>query len=122
MVPCMDNDARHTARRYYAGSPRSLREDLAALGGNPAGIVVWTPQLVALLKPVASARAAEWEDLGVSPADADAWYVHLLAGDLELARRLGAGLVPLPKLCFRRGLRSPAPHIRRWRSFVQPQS
>lgn len=117
----MDNDARATARRYYAGSTRSLRGDLAALGGNAAGVVVWSPRLVAMLKPAACARAAEWEELEQSPADADAWYVHLLAGDLGLARRLGAMLPALPFLCFRRGLRGPAPHIRRWSSFVSPQ-
>ena len=121
MVRFMDNDARHTARCYYASSTRNLQADLAALGGNAAGVVVWTPQLVAMLKPVAAGRAAEWEELAESPADADAWYVHLLAGDLELARRLGAGLAALPLLCFRRGLRNATPHIHRWQSFVHPQ-
>lgn len=117
----MDKDARHTARRYYAGSTRRLADDLAALGGNPAGVIVWLPQLVALLKPAAAANADGWEELGSSPAQPDAWYVHLLAGDLELARLLGARLAPLPHLCFRRGLRSPAPHIHRWRQFVHPK-
>ena len=122
MVCGMDNDARTTARRYYADSGRSLQRDWDALCGNPRAVVVWTPQLVALLLPVNSAHAAEWEGLPVDPAGADAWYVHLLAGDLALARELASGLAPLPRLCFRRGLRNHAPHIHPWRAFIQHQA
>ncbi len=122
MVALMDNDARTTARRYYAACGRSLRNDLAALAGNRGAAVVWTPQLVALLLPVDSARAETWEELPDSPEGADAWYVHLLAGDLALARRMASALAPLPRLCFRRGLRNPVPHIYLWRQFVQPSA
>lgn len=122
MVCGMDNDARTTARRYYAASGRSLQRDWVALCRNPRAVVVWTPQLVALLLPVNSAHAGEWEELPVDPAGADAWYVHLLAGDLALARKLASGLAPLPRLCFRRGLRNTVPHIHPWRAFIQHQS
>lgn len=118
MVPGMNHDARALAARYYASSARSLGDDLVALAANPAGVVVWLPALVALLKPVCSACPGQWEDLRHIPAAADAWYVHLLAGSLPLALRLGRGLQPLPLLCFRRGLRNPAPHIHAWRHFV----
>ena len=37
-------------------------------------------------------------------------------------RKLASGLAPLPRLCFRRGLRNPVPHIYLWRQFVQPSA
>lgn len=48
----------------------------------------------------------------------DAWYVHLLVGNVALARRLAATLPPLEWLCFQRGRRSNQPHIYRWEQLL----
>lgn len=88
-----------------------MAQELAALRRNPRAVLLLMPELTALLKPVRRDRPAEWEQLAHSPADADAWYVHLLVGDLALARRLAACLPLLPWFCFQRGLRSPQPHL-----------
>lgn len=114
MVGGMDNDARDAARSYYADSSRCLQADMAALAETPGGVVVFTPRLVALLRPVRADSPAIWEQLHASIADADAWYVHLLVGDLALARQLAHTLPPLPQLCFRRGLRDRRPHVLPW--------
>ncbi len=114
----MSSDARDGARRYYEGSGRSMVADLAALAANPRAVVVLLPSLVALLKPVRHDRPQDWDALAHSPDGADAWYVHLLVGDLGLARRLGAGLACLPWLCFQRGARHARIHRRPWRRIV----
>lgn len=118
MVQGMDTDARATARSYYAGSCRSLQADMAALAMLPGGVALYTPRLVALLRPVHSSAPELWEQLSCPTAGADAWYVHLLAGDLAWARRLARSLPPLPRLCFRRGLRGPQPHVLPWHRFL----
>jgi hypothetical protein len=110
----MNTDARLTALRYYRAAGRDLNADLAALSTNPQGVVVWLPHLVVLMKPADSRRPAEWGDLGDNPTGADGWYVHLLTGELALARRL-LGLVPRRSwACFQRGRRSPVPHRLSW--------
>ncbi len=114
----MSTDARSTARRYYEGSGRSLGADVAALAANPQGVIVWHPQLVALMKPVEAACPQDWEQLACPVPGADAWYVHLLVGDLALARALGAGLPALRWLCFQRGARSSTLHRWSWERFV----
>ncbi len=121
MVPAMSTDARREARRYYEGSGRSLGDDVAQLTSNPLGVVVFLPQLVALLKPVEHTRPEQWLALGSSPLGADAWYVHLLVGDLALARQWGAGLHAYPWLCFQRGARSSALHRWNWQRVVSAQ-
>lgn len=110
----MDTDARDAARSYYTASSRSLRADLAALAQHPGGVVVFTPRLVALLKPVRSDSPESWEQLSHTTTRVDAWYVHLLVGELAWARHLAGSLAPLPRLCFRRGLRNSRPHILPW--------
>lgn len=114
MLSGMSRDARILAARYYAGSPRDLAADVAALSRNPQGVVLYSPQLVALMKPVLSRRPREWQELDTPCPQADAWYVHLLAGKLELALNLGHLLPELPLLCFQRGSRSSVIHRHRW--------
>ncbi len=114
----MSTDARSLARSYYAGSGRSLEDDMAALSGNPQGVVVFLPRLVALMAPVDHARPMDWLALSSSPQGADAWYIHLLAGDLALARQLGSGLAAYPWLCFQRGARGATLHRWRWSRVV----
>lgn len=110
----MSTDAREIARHYYEAAGRDLGADLAALAAQPEGVVIFLPRLVVLMKPVSSANPADWEHLGSTPPCADGWYVHLLVGDLALARRL-AWLLPGRRwLCFQRGLRHAAPHRRSW--------
>ncbi len=114
----MSTDARSVARRYYTGSGRSLEADVAALATNPQGVVVFLPRLVALMKPVEHARPQDWLALAHSPQGADAWYVHLLVGDLAWARRLGRGLPAHRWLCFQRGARNATLHRWSWERFV----
>lgn len=110
----MSTDAREIARRYYEASGRSLETDLATLSVNPEGVVVFLPQLVVLMKPVVSIRPNDWVQLGDIPLSADGWYVHLLVGDLSLARRL-AWLLPGRRwLCFHRGTRNASCHRLCW--------
>lgn len=110
----MNTDAKTTARRYYTLAGRDLGADLCALSTNPHGVVVWTPQLVVLMKPANSQQPHTWAELAENPAGADAWYVHLLVGNLALAMRLAHTVPAYPKLCFQRGLRSSAPHCCSW--------
>lgn len=111
MVKAMETDARLAAQRYYRGSGRRLQADVAALLRHPGGVVLYSPRLVALMKPVLHHQPERWEQLGEVCAEADGWYVHLLAGDMKWARELVTGLPLLPWLCFRRGLRSHRAHI-----------
>ncbi len=114
----MSSDARSLARRYYEGSGRILESDMVALASNPQGVVVFMPRLVALMAPVNHACPQNWLALSSSPKGADAWYVHLLVGDLTLARRLGSGLAAYPWLCFQRGARSSSLHRWSWSRLV----
>lgn len=114
MVHGMDTDARSAARRYYSASSRSLPADMAALARVPGSVVIYTPRLVALLKPVLHHAPERWEHLHDTPEGADGWYVHLLVGDLRLARHIASSLPHLRWLCFRRGLRNPQPHLLPW--------
>lgn len=111
MVKAMGTDARLTAQRYYRNSGRRLEADVAALLRNPHGVVIYTPRLVALAKPVQHQYPECWEQLEESPAEADGWFMHLLTGDLQWACEIATGMPQLPLLCFRRGLRSPRPHV-----------
>ncbi|MCH5284604.1 MAG: hypothetical protein J1E42_03300 [Akkermansiaceae bacterium] len=110
----MGNNARKAARLYYCGSGRDAAADAAALAQNPAGVVLVSPRLVALMKRVESRRPENWENLHENPAGADGWYIHLLAGDLEWARELAATLPPLPWLCYRRGRRDTRLRVLPW--------
>lgn len=114
----MNADARDRAWEYYETAGRDMNADLAALAAHPQGIVLLMPRLVVLMKPVCSREVLLWTDLPQIFPAADAWYVHLLVGDLALARRLAASIAPRRWLCFQRGLRTPAPHRLPWRAFV----
>ncbi len=114
MLRPMSKDARAAAAEYYAGSYRSLESDIAALCRNPQGVVLFSPRLVVLMKPVVSYCAYDWWRLEEAPAEADAWYVHLLAGDVTLALHLAHTLPPLRWLCFQRGRRGTAVHRLPW--------
>ena len=119
----MNADARTQAWEYYKAAGRQMDADLEALAAHPQGVILLMPRLVALMKPVLSSQPELWPQLEhVFPA-ADAWYIHLLVGDLGLARRLAATLPPRQWLCFQRGLRSPRPHRLAWHAFLhQPRN
>lgn len=114
----MSKDARCRARQYYHQHGRLLEADLATLRRNDRAVLVWLPQLVAMMIPVAASRLQDGLDLAVSPHDADAWYVHLLVGDFRCACHLAQGLEPLPLLCFQRGSRNADIHICDWSRFI----
>lgn len=115
----MNTDARAQAAAYYRAAGRDMEADLRALRQNPQGVVLLMPRLVVLMKPTLSDAPARWQELHHCPAGADAWYVHLLVGDLKLAQQLAGALPPLRWLCFQRGLRSTAPHRLDWTAFCQ---
>lgn len=122
----VSTDARATAAAYYRRAGRNAAEEMQALCRNPQGILYLSARLVALLKPVLSTEPQTWEVLESSPVQADAWYVHLLAGDLRLAQALARQLPPLRWLCFQRGLRHSRPHRCSWQRFcargIRPHS
>ena len=113
----MNADARVQAVQYYQAAGRSMAADLEALAQHPQGVVLLMPRLVALMKPVDSSQAESWPELAREFPAADAWYVHLLVGELKLARQLAGALPPLRWLCFQRGLRSTRPHRLPWATF-----
>ena len=90
----MNADARVQAVQYYQAAGRSMAADLEALAQHPQGVVLLMPRLVALMKPVDSSQAESWPELAREFPAADAWYVHLLVGELTLARQL-AGMEPV---------------------------
>ena len=114
----MDPDARLLASLYYKASSRNLEEDLATLAAHPQGIVLMMPQLVVLMKPTHSKHPEHWTNLAHQAAGADAWYVHLLVGNLSLARTMAAHLPLKQWLCFQRGTRNSTPHRIPWRRFL----
>lgn len=114
----MNADARKKAWEYYRAAGRDMDADLAALAEHPQGVLLFMPQLVVLMKPVCSRAVAQWTDLPRLFPAADGWYVHLLVGDLRLARQLATALPPRPWLCFQRGRRHPAPHRIPWQAFL----
>lgn len=124
----MNADARVQALQYYQAAGRSMATDLEALLLHSQGVVLMMPQLVVLMKPVDSSQPASWPELELEYSAADAWYVHLLVGNLALARQLAGALPPRRWLCFQRGSRSPRPHRIPWTEFckistsIQPHS
>lgn len=117
----MSTDARRLALNYYRECGRDPEADLAALAANPAGVVVWLPRLVVLMKAADSRRPQDWYNLAESPEGADGWYVHLLAGDLSLARRLACEVPRCRWACFQRGLRGSSPHRLSWQRLCSPE-
>lgn len=114
MLRPMSKDARTAAAAYYENSCRRFDADVEALRRNPHGVVLLSPRLVVLMKPAVSYRPQDWGLLHDSPAESDAWYVHLLAGDVTLALHLAHALPPLRWLCFQRGRRNGAVHRLPW--------
>lgn len=110
----MRPDAQEEARRYYRESGRVLEADVESLISNPHGVLVFTPELVVLMKPVLLKEELLWGALADDPPEADAWYVHLLVGNVDQARRMAAQLPPLEWLCFQRGRRNSLPHVYHW--------
>ena len=118
----MSNDARITALRYYSQSGRDIKSDLEALSANPTGVVVWMPQLVVLMKAADSRNPQQWQNLADNPEKPDGWYVHLLTGDLLLARRLACEIPKRHWACFQRGKRNPSPHRLYWQRMLTPRN
>lgn len=118
----MSTDARLLAETYYHGSPRRFAADLEALGNHPRGVVLYMPELVVLMKPACSTSPESWENLEDFSGQEDAWYIHLLVGDVRLALWLSRALTPLPWLCFRRGMRGERVHLYRWEQLRRRRS
>ena len=114
----METDARIIAIRYYRGSEREFAADMTALSANPDAIIIYLPHLVVLAKPANRLHPQQWDHLHESPPGADAWYVHLLVGDVRQAREAARRLKPRTWICFQRGMRSSRPHAIRWDRFT----
>lgn len=110
----MSTDAREEARRYYREHGRRLADDLEAMAVNPRSVLLYMPRLVVLMKPAKKDSPEGWDRLAESPQDADAWYIHLLVGDLEMARRMATDVERLPWACFHRGRRDTRGHVLPW--------
>ncbi len=119
MLADMSRDARQRARRYYEHHNRDFQEDIQSLSEHHDAVIIWLPQLVVLATAVNHHHAETWDTLtATSAADCDAWYVHLLIGELSLAMQVAQRLTPRHYLCFHRGLRSQRPHIHRFATFI----
>lgn len=116
----MNRDARQLALRYYRGSDRDPAADAETLLAHPHGWMLWTAELVVLMKRVRSDRPDTWETLGHIETAPDAWYIHLMTGDTAQARRIAAALPPMRYCCFRRGLRNTRPHRLIWARLCRP--
>lgn len=103
-------DAREKMRKYYAPSFRSLVDDISDLVMNKQGVVVWTENCCLLARMVNSKDKDSWEYLWEETEDPDAWYVHLMAGDVKTAMELAKKARPLPFVVFQRGLRDERVH------------
>ena len=114
----MNADARTQAWEYYKAAGRQMDADLEALAAHPQGVILLMPRLVVLMKPVPSSCPELWPRLELVFPEADAWYIHLLVGDVHLARRLAAALPPRQWLCFQRGRRNTTPHRLSWSAFL----
>ncbi len=119
MLSDMSRDARQLARYYYDRHGRDILQDMQLLSENDRALIIWLPQLIALAIPVNHLYPDSWARLAsTSPQDSDAWYVHLLVGDLALARELGKQAEELSFICFHRGARNPRPHIHPFRDII----
>lgn len=118
MLRFMSTDARVIARQYYATYGRNMCSDISALQANPQGVVLFTPFVVAMLKPIRTDEDLLWMDLAQSPPNPDGWYVHLLCGDLSLARLLAYRLRPLRWLIYQRGVRGTGWRRCLWKSLL----
>jgi len=118
----MNKDARYHSNKYYQRQGSSLEADFKAISKNPRGVIIWTRALVVIMKPDYLADKSRWHDLAYSPRDADAWYIHLLTGNIALARALIPMLDALPWFCFQRGLRNNKIHRFSWERIIQQKS
>lgn len=91
-----------------------MAEDFAALSAHPQSVLLCMPELLVMMKAVRHDRPDTWENLYHEEEAADAWYIHLLAGDLTLARRMAAALPRRRFCCFRRGARHGRAHVLPW--------
>lgn len=103
-------DAREEVRLYYKNSFRILSDDVIDLVMNRQGVVVWTENCCLLARMVNSKDKDSWECLWEETEDPDAWYVHLMAGDVKVAMELAKKASPLPFVVFQRGLRDERVH------------
>lgn len=74
MLRFMSTDARVIARQYYATYGRNMCSDISALQANPQGVVLFTPFVVAMLKPIRTDEDLLWMDLAQSPPQSG-WLV-----------------------------------------------
>lgn len=115
----MNANAKRLAKHYYAPTTRSESQDILKICQNPRGVVFVSRAIFALLRPVRSDMPQSWDrQLYEDDSTADAWYIHLLTGDLKQALRLATQVLsPLPYIVFFRGKRSAKPHRIRWATF-----
>lgn len=105
-------DAREEVKKYYGESYRSLSDDVYYLIINRQGVVIWTERCCVLARMVDSTKGIEaWEDCLWKPeSNPDAWYIHMMAGDVNEAIELAMKEQPLPYVVFQRGLRDERIH------------
>lgn len=105
-------DAREEVREYYRESERYMHDDIEDLIINKQGAVVWTKNCCILARMVnTNDPVDEWSyRLWEVVDNPDAWYVHVMAGDIKTAMELAKKAQPLPYVVFQRGLRNDKVH------------
>lgn len=105
-------DAREEVREYYRDSDRYMHDDIEDLIINKQGAVVWTKNCCILARMVNTSDPVDawsyrlWEVVD----NPDAWYVHVMAGDIKTAMELAKKAQRLPYVVFQRGLRNDKVH------------
>lgn len=105
-------DAREEVKKYYRESDRFMHDEIEELFINRQGVVVWTENCCILARMVDTSEPVDawsyrlWEVVD----NPDAWYIHVMAGDIKTAIELAKKVNPLPYVVFQRGLRNDKVH------------
>lgn len=98
-------DSRIDFKEYYDNSFRTLDFEFKQLMEDPHGFIHMTPELSIFAREVDSNDPYNWSELDHVFDKTDAWYVHLMCGSMEAAKKLIKSM-PLKKyIVFQRGAR-----------------
>lgn len=106
------------ARDYYFLNGGNYIADFKFQYQFANSVFIWTPELVLIAKPVDTRfdYKAWSKEIFLEP---DAWYVHLLCGNLKLAIQMMQHVNPLPYVVFQRGMRSNKIHKLDWNNLIK---
>ena len=111
------------ARKYYdkyTNGELAFRWEVAECAFDNEAAFVCTPELFVMAWPVRSGRDTGWWREHQPCENPDAWYIHLLCGDLKKALEVLPKLAkPLPYVVFQRGARSHKVHKYKYDKLVK---